>query len=170
MKKLMIIAALFTASVAASAQGVWEKAFTKGDELKGTKSSEIHMCRDKDCAFICWSWKEYQFGLMTDQQFNIESGYAQYVGTYAGINILVGLYDKDDNMIEKFEMWLDKVDNAGNRLVRTRDQGSMMNPVGQKKKVKKIFEHLQKTDGYVRIVASRFQTTDFDLKMPHYTE
>ena len=67
-------------------------------------------------------------------------------------------------------MWLDRVDNNKDRIVRTRDAGGMSNPVGQKGKVKKIFKALQSDGGYVRIVAERFQSTDFDIKIPPFKE
>ena len=84
--------------------------------------------------------------------------------------MLVGIYDDGGQLKEKFKMWLDRVDNKGNCIVRTRDAGSMSNPVGQKGKVKKIFNALQSYGGYVRIIAERFQRTDFDLKIPPYKE
>jgi hypothetical protein len=46
----------------------------------------------------------------------------------------------------------------------------MANPVGQKGKVKKIFKALLSGTGYVRIVAERFQTTDFDMKIIPYSK
>jgi len=103
-------------------------------------------------------------------QFNIETGYSQFAGSYAGITVLVGIYDDNGQMKEKFKMWLDRMDNMGNYAVKTRNAGGMSNPVGQKGKVKKIFKALQSGGGYVRIVAERFQRTDFDLKIPPFKE
>jgi hypothetical protein len=67
-------------------------------------------------------------------------------------------------------MWLDRSENKANRVVKTRNAGGMSNPVGQKGKVKKIFKALQSDKGYVRIVAERFQTTDFDMKIIPYSK
>ena len=104
------------------------------------------------------------------EQFNIDAGYSSITGGYAGIQILVGIYDDDNNLIEKFKMWLDKESNNRNQVVRTRNAGTMANPVGQKGKVKKIFKTLLSGSGYVRIVAERFQTTDFDMKIIPYSK
>jgi hypothetical protein len=73
-------------------------------------------------------------------------------------------------MIEKFKLWLDKENNTRNQVLRTRNAGTMANPVGQKGKVKKIFKALLSGTGYVRIVAERFQTTDFDMKIIPYSK
>ena len=63
-------------------------------------------------------------------------------------------------------MWLDKEDNRANRFLRTRNAGTMANPVGQKGKVKKIFKALKTgSDLKVRIVAPRYNTTDFDITL-----
>ena len=113
----------------------------------------------------------YQYSLISEGvQFNIETGYSQFAGSYAGITVLVGIYDGDGHLTEKFSMWLDRVDNMGNYAVKTRNAGGMSNPVGQKSKVKKILKALRSDSGYVRIVAERFQRTDFDIKIPPYTE
>ena len=83
---------------------------------------------------------------------------------------MVGIYDENDKLTDKFTMWLDRVDNKGNMIVRTRNAGGMANPVGQKGKVKKIFKALQSDTGYVRIVAQLFQSADFDINIPPYKE
>lgn len=118
-----------------------------------------------------YGFDNYQFCLLSDGvQFNIETGYNHFSGSYAGVSVLVGIYDVDGNLIEKFSMWLDRVDKMGNYAVKTRNAGGMSNPVGQKGKVKKILKALRSDSGYVRIVAERFQRTDFDIKIPPYKE
>ena len=51
-----------------------------------------------------------------------------------------------------------------------RDAGFMNNPVGQKKKVRKIFEALRSGVGYVRIVTPRYDNSDFDIKILDFRE
>lgn len=169
MKKVFILFAMLT-TLNVGAQGVWEKTTIEADELKGQVGGEVMIYTVSQMgSFVCWGWDNYQFRLTSDEaQFNINAGYNQYSGSYAGVSILVGIYDNNDKLIEKFNMWLDREDNVGNRFVRTRNAGTMSNPVGQKGKVKKIFKALQSNSGYVRIVTERFNTTDFDIKIKPY--
>ena len=78
--------------------------------------------------------------------------------------------DKTIAKIEKFKLWLDKESNTRNQVLRTRNAGTMANPVGQKGKVKKIFKTLLSGSGYVRIVAERYHPTDFDMKIMPYNQ
>lgn len=140
-------------------QGKWEKIFVKGDELAGTTDSEKFVFRDEPIGqMVLWGWDRYQFALVSDScQFNTD---------VSGIEVLVGLYDKDGKMVEKFKLWLDSDhDYLLNRVVRTRNAGAMSNPVGQRGKVKKIFKVLRSGEGYVRFLCGRFNASDFDLKV-----
>ena len=87
------------------------------------------------------------------------------MGALSGVTVHVGIYDEHGKMTEKFDMWLDRENNRGNRFVRTRNAGTMSNPMGQKGKVKKIFKALQSGKGFVRIVGARFERGDYDLKI-----
>ena len=173
MKKIaFMLVAMLAVACTAQAQGTWKKTVTEADELKDEVASDVFVYNAYGIGqFILWNWDEYQFRLVSDnEQFNIDSGYSSITGGYAGIQILVGIYDDDNNLIEKFKMWLDKESNNRNQVVRTRNAGTMANPVGQKGKVKKIFKALLSGTGYVRIVAERFQTTDFDMKIIPYSK
>ena len=169
MKKLMTIA-LMVVAMTASAQGKWEKSVIEADELKGQEESVAYSYNQPGTGmFVVWGFDTYQFRLVSEErQFDIESGYNQFAGSYSGIKVLVGLYDDNDKLIEKFTMWLDKEDSRANRFVKTRNAGGMSNPVGQKGKVKKIFKQLQSGKGYVRMVCARYNATDFDLKIPPF--
>ena len=166
------IALLMAIAMSAQGEGLWQKHESKADELRGSSGGTYYSYIVPGLGgFMIYGFDTYQFFLISDSgQFNIETGYNQFAGSYAGINVLVGIYDGDGQLTEKFKMWLDRVDNKGNCIVRTRDTGGMMNPVGQKGKVKKILKALQSDSGYVRIIAERFQRTDFDLKIPPYRD
>ncbi len=124
------------ATMTAKAQGIWETTMNEVDELKGQKAGEVMIYTVPHMgSLVFWGWDKYQFRLTSDEaQFNIETGYNQFAGSYAGIRVMVGIYDDNDKMIEKFQMWLDREDNVGNRFVRTRDAGGMSNPVDRRKK------------------------------------
>lgn len=166
MKKVMNTMLMLLAVLTASAQGEWQKTMTEADELKGEKARTVYIFSQQGVGdFIVWDFNDYQFRLVSEELFNTEAGYSRYTGSYAGQSILIGLYDDNSKLIEKFTLWLDKEDNKAGRFLRTRDRGTMNNPVGQKKKVKKMFTHLLSGSGYVRIVAERYNNTDFDLKI-----
>ena len=159
-------------AMSAQEEGEWQKHESKADELKGSTGGTYYTYVVPGLGgFMIYGFDTYQFFLISDSgQFNIDAGYSQFAGSYAGVIVLVGIYDEEGQLKEKFKMWLDRVDNKGNCIVRTRDAGGMSNPVGQKGKVKKIFKALQSGGGYVRIIAERFQRTDFDMKIPPYRD
>ena len=174
MKRIVSITIALMMAIAMSAQveGKWLKQESEADELRGSRGGTYYSYIVPGLGgFMIYGFDTYQYFLISDSgQFNIDAGYNRFAGSYAGVTVLVGIYDDDGQLKEKFKMWLDRVDNKGNCIVRTRDAGGMMNPVGQKGKVKKIFKALQSDSGYVRIIAERFQRTDFDIKIPPYKE
>ena len=174
MKKIATITIMLLVAITMSAQmeGKWLKKQSEADELKGTSGGTYYSYVVPGLgAFVIFDFNTYQYFLLSEkEQFNIETGYDQFIGSYAGITVLVGIYDENDKLTEKFKMWLDRSENKANRVVKTRNAGGMSNPVGQKGKVKKIFKALQSDKGYVRIVAERFHSTDFDIKIPPYKE
>ena len=173
MKRLIFSMLLIVFSQIASAQatenlGRWERTTIEADELKDQEASDVLIYTVAGMGdFVCWGFEEFQFRLVSSEvQFDIDAGYGRYVGSYAGVNISVGIYTKDGKLVDKFKMWLDKEDNRANRFLRTRNAGTMANPVGQKGKVKKIFKALKTgSDLKVRIVAPRYNTTDFDITL-----
>lgn len=165
MKRVMFLLLTALACMTASAQ--WEKTVIEADELKGEQGGEVMIYTDQNNgSFVFWGWDEYQFRLTSDKaQFNNSTA-----NGVTGLQVLVGIYNDAGKMVDSFKMWLDRESNRGNQFLRTRNAGTMSNPVGQKGKVKKIFNALKSGSGYVRIVAERFNTTDFDIKIPPYQD
>lgn len=161
-----------SAGISASSKSGWIITEQAADELKGNEAYSSYMYSEPGMgSFVFWGFEEYQFRIISDNGiFNYESGYNRYTGSYSGENVMIGLYDSDGNLIEKFNMWLDKDKSKSGNFLETRNAGAMFNPVGQKGKVKKIFNHLKGDDGYVRIVAARYDKVDFDLKIPPIKE
>lgn len=156
MKKIILLLCL-CATLSAHAQ--WSSFTLDADELKGTPSVTTHTYTTSDGIFTYAN--NNQFMISTSNGiFNYENA-----GSYRGYNVTVGLYDSQHNLTEKITMWLDSPTDRPQDL-RTRNAGTMNNPVGQKKKVKKIIEHLETTDGYVRILAPLYGKEDFDLMIP----
>lgn len=161
-----------TAQATSSGNAGWVITKQEADELKGNEAYTSYMYNQPgEGSFVFWGFEEYQFRIISENGvFNYESGYNKYSGSYSGESITVGLYDDNDKLIEKFNMWLDRDKSKGGNFLNTRNAGGMMNPVGQKGKVKKIFKHLQGNSGYVRIVAARYNHADFDIKIPPVKE
>ena len=155
MKYLLTLAAMLL-SITASAQ--WTKFHRDADELNGT--SEHTSLQYNSGKFI--------FSLLADDQFAIKTEEGifdyEYVNGVTGCQVLVGLYREDGTLLEKFKIWLDKNTST---ILRTRNAGTMFNPVGQAKKCKKLSKHLRTTTGYARIIAPRHEATDYDIKIPH---
>lgn len=167
MKKIILSLVFAMVSIISFGQ-VWTSTNYEADELTNTEAYTAYTYSSEVGHFIYWSNKPDQFRIISNSAiFNYNSGYSKYAGHYCGFNIMVGLYDKNDNLIDKFTMWLDCPSSDGKPTFgETRNMGKMFNPVGQAKKCKKIFSHL-KTTGYVRIVADLYGTGKFDMKINH---
>ena len=173
MRKLLvtlIFALSCTMGVTAQTEGKWHVSQVEPDELKGDPGGSRYVYEMENMGrFVVWDWNEYQFMISSLHPFATER-VSGMVSVSNGELVLVGIYDADGKMTEKFKLWLDLVRDSGLKDLRTRNAGSMSNPVGQKKKVRKIFEALRSGVGYVRIVAPRYDNSDFDIKIPAFRE
>ena len=173
MRKLLltlIFALSCTLGMMAQTEGKWHVSQVEPDELKGDPGGSRYVYEVENMGrFTVWDWNKYQFMLSSLHPFATEQ-VSGMVSSYSGELVLVGIYETDGKMTEKFEMWLDLVRDSGYKDLRTRDSGFMNNPVGQKKKVRKIFEALRSGVGYVRIVAPRYDNSDFDIKILAFQE
>lgn len=135
---------------------------TEADELKGTKGGKLCVYSYEGVgSFVVWDWYDPQIRIVSESGiFNINSG--------GWLETLVGFYDNNGKMIDKFNLWLSREDGSGYSYARTVNKGLI--PPGQKKKVNKIFKALHSGSGYVRIVAPRYDAIDFDLKIPPYKD
>lgn len=159
-----------TLGMMAQTEGKWQVLQVEPDELKGAPGGSRYVYEMENMGqFIVWDWNEYQFMISSLHPFATER-VSGMVSVSNGELVLVGIYDADGKMTEKFKLWLDLVKDSGYKDLRTRNAGSMSNPVGQKKKVRKIFEALRSGVGYVRIVAPRYDNSDFDIKIPAFRE
>lgn len=159
MKKLFFVLSLMIISLEMNAQ--WYKMHNDADELKGIKESESYMFLNKEIgSFIIRGLNTYWYGLqLYDGIFNV-----MYEDGKRGCIALVGLYDDDNNLVNKFNMWLDANDDY--TFLYTRNMGTMLNPVGQKGKVKQILNKIKNGEGYIRIVVPKYPNGEFDLVIP----
>ena len=160
MEKVFLTTIMLLMTITTSAQGTWGSSEVEADELKGTKGGTVYVYTEKGMgSFVVWDWNDPQIRLVSDGSiFNINSG--------GWLEIMVGFYDDNGKMKEKMNLWLCKEDGSGYCYARTVNKGII--PPGQKKKVKKIFNALMGGAGYVRILAPRYNSIDFDLKITPY--
>ena len=156
MKKLLSIAIMLLMVITVSGQGTWNKIVVEPDELKGEKGGITYIYTQEGLgSFVVWDWDEYQFRLVSDNGiFNINEG--------GWLKTLVGIYDASGKMVEKLNLWLSKEEGSGYSHARTVKKPI---PPGQKSKVKKIFTAIKEGNGYVRIIATRYDKADFDIKI-----
>lgn len=165
-----IFALSCTLGMTAQTEGKWHVSQVEPDELKGEPGGSRYVYEVANIGwFIVWDWNEYQFMLSGLHPFATEH-VSGMVSSHTGELVLVGIYDANGKMTEKFELWLDLVRDSGHKELRTRNAGYMSTPIGQKKKVRKIFEALRSGVGYVRIVAPRYDNSDFDIKIFAFRE
>lgn len=165
-KRYFLLFVIATLSITRVFSQSWDVTKHEADDLKGTKEYISYMYSVPGVgSFVFWNNKENQYRIVSDDGiFNYEVVSSRY-GTNRGLSVIVGLYDANDNLQERLTMWLD-CESDKPTFLETRDMGALLNPMGQKKKVKKIMSHLKKATGYIRFVASRYGKTDFDLKVP----
>ncbi len=153
-------------AIAVSAQGEWSVSKSEGDELKGIPpTTTYNYIQEGMGAFVFWGYDIPHYAIFSPSApFNIKVS-----GEYVGMTVLVGIYDDNDQIVEKLTMWLDK-DQSRAGVLKTRNAKKMFTPMGQEKNMKKIFSALKSGKGYVRIVAQRYNNPDFDIKIYPYKE
>ena len=145
----------------------WTVTEHQADELKGNESYSSYMFTEPNVgSFVCWKGSEQCRIISSMGIFDYSTGHHNLVGVYGSITAIVGLYDSNDNLKEKFNLTLYcDIDNPSS--FETRFLGILYPYIKQKKKVKKIINHLKSGTGYVRIVADIYgNSPDFDLKIP----
>lgn len=161
MKKILVLLLIVSLPLVSFAQG-WSRTDFPADELKGNESYTAYSYDLPGYgSFIFFSDEDGQYRLKSsDGIFDVES-----IQGYVGQQITVGIYDDNDKLVEKFNMWLDALNKTNFDILTTRNAGGMFNPTGQKSKVKKILKCINGGSGYVRFLAPRYNKTDFDFKV-----
>ena len=158
MKKILLFIAFLPPVIFATG---WTKQLEEADALLGETESYytyIYQPEEKG-AFVFRSDMPDQFFLFGLYMF--DTFYDNGV-TYC--NVRVGLYNKENRLLDHFDMCLG-VKNNEYTTIGTFNVGVMFQPVGQKKNTRKIFKHLHGSDGYVRFVANTYSHGRFELKV-----
>ena len=164
MKKLFLSLLMLMVGLIINAQeGKWVADTIKGDELKGQASTVAHCYVQENMGmFIFWESNPARFAIVSPKfMFN-----TMVSGGETGALSFVGLYDNSGNLKEKLDIWLTLETSSGNHRLFALDYAN--NPLikHHKKNIRKVLEAVLSGEGYVRILAGRYQAEDFDLKIP----
>ena len=161
---LMMLSTMLTAK---AQEGKWVSDTIKGDELKGTATTVAHCYVQEDMGmFIFWEGNMGRFAIASPNAiFNSTVSNGD-----SGALSFVGLYDNNGKLKEKLEIWLTLEESSRHRRLFAID--SFNNPLikHHKKNIKKVLEAVQSGEGYIRILAGRYNAEDFDLKVPTLTK
>lgn len=162
MKKLLTIALLLV-GLTVSAQGKWTYTNYEADALKGQKAYTAYQYEVPGVgSYVSWGWNEPDFRLITASGIFEESVCYEWYGSFRAVRVLVGIYDAQGTLKEKFYVQMYK-ERSG-----TGDKIHLSSMKKQQKLGKKISKALSEGDGYVRFVCSRYAQSDFDLTVPRY--
>ena len=164
MKKVFLSLLLLMIGLVVSAQeGKWVTDTIKGDELKGQATTVAHCYVQEDMGmFVFWESNSDRFSIVSPKSiFNTMVSRGEI-----GALSFVGLYDDSGNLKEKLEIWLKLDTSSGHHRLFAIDYAN--NPLikHHKKNIRKVLEAIQSGEGYIRILADRYQAEGFDLKVP----
>lgn len=160
MKRLMTIALVLSAVLAASAQGRWTTYELQADELTGEPGG-------KYMKFVNDTLGSVTVREGDDFWMRVESNSGNFYGIinneFVGIvHVLCGLYDDKGKLTEKYDGKLHGTENYNFRSVWL-DNGWAY--FGQKAVMKRIIAGIKSGGGFARIVIHRVDKPDFDLKV-----
>lgn len=151
MKKSFAFIFVLIISVAMSCEnnGQWKYYHIDKDELKGTESydNSTYTSSNGD-SFWCCSHEDYAF-------ISLDRGIFDYDFKTQCISVIVGFYE-GKTLIEKCSTEF---------LVLQKGNTAMSTDLLSPELGKKIIKHL-KTKGNVRIIASKYSGSDFDITIP----
>ncbi len=157
MKKLLTITALLLAGLTTNAQGRWEVVHNEADPMKGEVERDVYIySADNIGSVVVWDWSKADFRLITNNGlFNtwVSSG-----SVFAPVK--VGFYNDNGDLEKMLTVNLVPETNSMKKRLVTSDFY-----IGGRSDIKKIMSRLKSGKGYVRIIASRYNESDFDIKI-----
>lgn len=151
MKKFFIALVMCLVAMAANAQNGWQTITDDGDELKGTTCSVSYIYQGDDGIFGFNGEKGYIFIIP-------DAGIIDYDVYDNAKGVVIGLYDQNDNLIERIKTPANKtfrVVNRGQSAFCTKDNVN-----------KRVVDFIKNEHGFVRVIADRYSRSDFDVKVP----
>lgn len=166
MKKILFIVLMLLTILRVSAQGGWTTTNYKADELKGMEAYTAYQYNYPGIgSFVTWDWDFPSIRLVSDKGIFSESIYNRGWGNFRAVRVLVGIYQSDGTMTEKF--FIDM--NIEKNSTSTRIYGNNYNCLKKdQKRILKVLKALRTKGLYVRFVCDRYNESDFDLSVPSY--
>lgn len=160
MKKLLAIALLLLTVLTAGAQGKWRISHREADPMKGQDARDVYIYDVKGVgSVVVWDWNKADFRLITEKgMFRTWTS----SGTQL-VPVKVGFFDESGKMEKLFTVNLMPEDNSMKKYIATADYYML-----GRKDIRKIMSRMKSGKGYVRMVASRYNDTDFDIKVSPY--
>lgn len=168
MKKLLSIALmLFVGMMVRAQEGHWSTGMVEADELTGQKAGEYYRFTiDSIGSITIPDWNGWSFQLNSaDGMFDSWIIHGS-VRTIICAKFLMGLYDANGKLVEKYQDDMAADHNDGSRTMWI-DTSWPYTP-GKRRKLKRMISAMRNGDGYVRIVVKRRNRPDFDLKVTPY--
>lgn len=157
MKKLLTIVLMLLAGLTANAQGKWEVVHNEADPMKGEVERDVYIYRvDNVGSVVVWDWSKADFRLITNN--GLFNTWATSSSVFAPVK--VGFYD-DNGELEKM-LTINLVPEANSMKKRLVTSDFYF---GGRSDIKKIITRMKSGKGYVRIIASRYNESDYDIKI-----
>ena len=151
MKRILLLLVLCVTAMVSTAQNGWQPITIDGDELKGTESYVVYNYNTGD-GILGFYENTGIIVIMTDK------GIFDYDSDDYAKGVVIGLYDKNEKLVEKVQTPTQRtfhVANRGHSAFCVRDDVNA-----------KLVEYIKNNNGYVRIVVDRWERGDFDIKVP----
>lgn len=157
MKRLFVIALMAVICMTAGAQGKWRVNHREADPLVGKTAKDLYVFEhDSIGIVVVWDWDKPDFRVVSKVGLFVYKN----LGYDVRSPIAVGIYDSQDNLVEKFSINMVFEPNTAYKSIVNPD----MNKKGRQNMMK-ILKAMKSGDGYVRIVGGIYQSPDFDLKI-----
>ena len=163
MKKLLTITLLLLIGLTVVAQGKWTATKYAADELTGQGAyTAYNYSEPGKGSYVSWGWDDPDFRLITEKGIFEESVCYAWYGQYRAVRVLVGIYNTQGELQEKFyvEMYKEK-SSLGDKI-------HLSSMKKQRKMAKKIAKALSESKGLVRFICARYGQSDFEIVVPYF--
>lgn len=160
MKKLLTIALLLLAGLAASAQGEWIVSHRDADPMKNQDARDVYIYKTGGYGeVVVWDWDKADFRLIAEKGFF----HVLNAGGMRIVPIRAGIYDENGELEKIYDIDLVPENNTNNRWIATADfyyfgRGD----------IRKVMKRMKSGKGYVRFLVEMYDKKYFDIKVKPY--
>ena len=154
---------LLLIGLTADAQGKWTATRYAADELTGQAAyTAYNYTESGNGSYISWGWDDPAFRLITEKGIFEESICYAWYGQYRAVRVLVGIYNAQGELQDKFYVEMYKESSSPG------DKIHLSSMKKERKKAKKIAKALSEDKGLVRFICSRYSQSNFEIVVPYY--